>query len=51
MKEDLPTLFLVGGSLGAGTMKRSVMHSIQSLKEKRVQLLWQCGKYYYENMK
>ena len=41
-------LFIVGGSLGSGTLNRSVMEWISAgcPGGENIELLWQCGKYY-----
>ena len=41
-------LFIVGGSLGSGTLNRSVKHWIQEgcPGGEDVEIIWQCGKYY-----
>ena len=41
-------LFVVGGSLGSGTLNRAVMHWIQDgcPGGEDVEVIWQCGKYY-----
>lgn len=41
-------LFVVGGSLGSGTLNRSVKHWIQEgcPGGEDVEIIWQCGKYY-----
>ena len=45
------TLLVIGGSLGARTLNESIINNIQSLTDADVQVVWQCGKYYYEKMK
>ncbi len=43
------TILIVGGSLGARTLNEAVVAAEELLKEHNdVQLLWQCGKLYYE---
>lgn len=45
------TILMVGGSLGAGTLNKSIVASLSILSEnKDVQVIWQCGKYYYDDM-
>jgi UDP-N-acetylglucosamine--N-acetylmuramyl-(pentapeptide) pyrophosphoryl-undecaprenol N-acetylglucosamine transferase len=41
-----PTLLVVGGSLGARTLNRSVRDGLAVLERSGVQLIWQTGKYY-----
>jgi UDP-N-acetylglucosamine--N-acetylmuramyl-(pentapeptide) pyrophosphoryl-undecaprenol N-acetylglucosamine transferase len=46
------TVLVIGGSLGAGTINKSVMECIRSGKFRgRVQWIWQCGKYYYATLR
>ncbi|MCE7056960.1 undecaprenyldiphospho-muramoylpentapeptide beta-N-acetylglucosaminyltransferase [Algoriphagus sp. AGSA1] len=45
------TILVLGGSLGARTLNQAVLHDMQKLDEEGYQVLWQCGKYYYEEMK
>lgn len=44
------TIFVTGGSLGARTLNEAVAAKADLLKQHadEVQLLWQCGKFYYE---
>lgn len=48
---DKKTLFVFGGSLGAGSINNAVAKHIEVLKENKVQIIWQTGKYYYETFK
>ena len=41
-------ILLIGGSLGARTLNRSMINNILSIAASDVQVLWQCGKFYYE---
>lgn len=45
------TIFVMGGSLGARTINEGVLHGLSELEAGNVQVLWQCGKYYFEAMK
>lgn len=46
------TVLVTGGSLGAGTLNKMVQAHLTELGEwKEVQILWQCGSYYYEKLK
>ena len=49
--EGKKVIFLTGGSLGAGTLNKSIMVHSERLKAKGVQLIWQTGRSYYENIK
>lgn len=41
------TLLVIGGSLGARKINELVKTHLPLFQEKRVQVLWQCGAYYY----
>lgn len=45
------TILVIGGSLGARTLNESVLYAAGRYAEEGVQVLWQCGKYYFENMR
>lgn len=44
------TVLIVGGSLGARTLNESMLQAWDTLKEANVQIIWQTGKYYYEQI-
>lgn len=44
------TLLVIGGSLGARTINESVLHGLEKIKEEGIQLIWQAGGFYYEEM-
>lgn len=44
------TILIIGGSLGARTLNESVVANLDQLKESGVQVLWQCGKLYFEKL-
>lgn len=45
------TILMVGGSLGARTLNQSIVKAFPALQESSdVQVIWQCGKYYYKEM-
>lgn len=41
------TVLVTGGSLGAGTLNKSIEKHIQDFIDQDVQLIWQTGKFYY----
>ncbi len=41
------TILIIGGSLGARTLNESVKFHLTELKQREIQVLWQCGKIYY----
>ncbi len=43
---ELPTIAVIGGSLGAKTLNEAMASGYGLLKERKVNVLWQCGKYY-----
>ena len=45
------TVLVIGGSLGAGTINTSFKEGIQKLLDEGLQVIWQCGKFYYKNLK
>ncbi|MEQ9442337.1 MAG: undecaprenyldiphospho-muramoylpentapeptide beta-N-acetylglucosaminyltransferase [Cyclobacteriaceae bacterium] len=45
------TLLVIGGSLGARTLNNSMIANIQQFVDAQVQVIWQSGKFYYEEMK
>jgi len=44
------TLLVVGGSLGARTINESVMGMLDRLNQLNIQVLWQTGKFYYDEV-
>lgn len=45
------TILMIGGSLGAATLNKSIVNAFAKLKSTEdVQILWQCGKYYFQEM-
>ena len=50
LSPELPVLVVVGGSLGARTINEAILNKIDFLKEQNIQILWQTGKYYYDEI-
>lgn len=50
-QENVKTLLIIGGSLGARTINESVLAGIEKLIEAKVQVIWQTGKGYYDAYK
>jgi UDP-N-acetylglucosamine--N-acetylmuramyl-(pentapeptide) pyrophosphoryl-undecaprenol N-acetylglucosamine transferase len=46
---DGKILLVVGGSLGSRSLNKMVLHSLNTLSESRIQMLWQTGARYFEN--
>jgi len=51
LKSGIPTLFIMGGSLGARTINQSIEKNIDIIKQSGIQVLWQTGKSYYDSLK
>ena len=50
LKPTKRTILLIGGSLGARTLNNSMVRALPDIKNENVQIIWQCGKYYYKEM-
>ena len=48
---DLDTVFVLGGSLGAARINSLIAAQLGWFRELGVQVLWQCGKIYYDQYK
>ena len=48
---DHKTLLIIGGSLGARTINQSIIAHLPELIHSDVQVIWQTGKYYFEECK
>lgn len=46
-----PVVLIVGGSLGAKTLNDSIRSGLKKLQEKNIQVIWQCGKFYFNDLK
>ena len=42
------TILVLGGSLGAKKINETIAENLQFFEEENVQLIWQCGKLYYQ---
>ncbi|MFH0735664.1 MAG: undecaprenyldiphospho-muramoylpentapeptide beta-N-acetylglucosaminyltransferase [bacterium] len=45
------TIVVLGGSLGAKTINYSIEKNINEFKKLELQIIWQCGEKYYEDLK
>lgn len=45
-----PTILVVGGSLGAKTLNESMINALPELQKNGIQVLWQCGKLYHDDL-
>lgn len=51
LKPDLPTVLVLGGSLGAHSINQTLLHIYKDLLKNSLQVIWQCGQYYYPDLK
>ena len=51
LRNDRPILLIIGGSLGARSINNAIRSAIPSLVKNEVQVVWQTGKFYYDEMK
>lgn len=47
LNPSLPTILIIGGSLGARTINESVLANLDTIKNSGVQFVWQTGGFYY----
>jgi UDP-N-acetylglucosamine--N-acetylmuramyl-(pentapeptide) pyrophosphoryl-undecaprenol N-acetylglucosamine transferase len=47
---DQKVILILGGSLGASTINQAVLGSLSSFVKEGYQVLWQCGKFYFEDL-
>ncbi len=50
LEEGKRVCLVVGGSLGARTLNRSFMDGLDKLDRDNLQVLWQCGRYYHDEV-
>jgi UDP-N-acetylglucosamine--N-acetylmuramyl-(pentapeptide) pyrophosphoryl-undecaprenol N-acetylglucosamine transferase len=50
LKRDIPVILVLGGSLGAGSINKSLSENIQKMITSGYQWLWQTGQLYFENV-
>lgn len=50
LEANKPTLFVMGGSLGAKTLNAALRAALPGLGSNDIQILWQCGKSYEKEM-
>jgi UDP-N-acetylglucosamine--N-acetylmuramyl-(pentapeptide) pyrophosphoryl-undecaprenol N-acetylglucosamine transferase len=51
LKEGKTVLLVLGGSLGAGTINKSMLRCItEGITGRGIQVIWQTGKYYYDGI-
>ena len=50
LNPKLPTILIIGGSLGARTLNESVLNELDYINESEVQIIWQTGKFYSQHI-
>jgi UDP-N-acetylglucosamine--N-acetylmuramyl-(pentapeptide) pyrophosphoryl-undecaprenol N-acetylglucosamine transferase len=45
-----PVLLVIGGSLGAKTLNESIIAGIEQFQQHGIQVVWQCGKLYFDDL-
>jgi UDP-N-acetylglucosamine--N-acetylmuramyl-(pentapeptide) pyrophosphoryl-undecaprenol N-acetylglucosamine transferase len=50
IKENLKTVLVIGGSLGARTINNSIEKHLDYFLDNNIQLIWQTGKFYYKGI-
>lgn len=50
LSADKKTVLVTGGSLGAGTLNKSMLAELDLFEKEDVQLIWQTGKFYYKSI-
>lgn len=48
---NYPVILVTGGSLGTRTLNEMVFEFLKSTPSEKVQVIWQCGKFYHEEFK
>lgn len=51
LREDQPVILVLGGSQGARSINRAIKANLEAIDHSGVQLIWQCGKLFYEEAK
>lgn len=51
LDKKLKTILVLGGSLGARKINQLIEENLELFKNQNVQIIWQCGKYYFEDYK
>ena len=51
LKKKKKTILVLGGSLGARKINELIKENLTFFKEQKVQIIWQCGKLYFEEYK
>lgn len=51
LDNESTVLLVLGGSLGARSINQAVLSGLKMIFESGIRVIWQCGKYYYEEAK
>lgn len=51
LDQNRPVVLVLGGSLGARTINQSLLQNLGLFAENGIQLIWQTGKFYYQDIK
>lgn len=51
INSDAPVILVLGGSLGARTINQSLLAGLDIISKSNVQVIWQTGKYYYQDIR
>ncbi len=51
LNPEWPSLLVLGGSLGARRINQLISEQIEELKDWKLNIIWQCGKLYYDSLK
>ena len=51
LSPEKKTILVIGGSLGARTLNNSILEHLGKITEADVQVIWQTGKYYFDDVK
>lgn len=50
LEPELPTILIIGGSLGARTVNDSVLQHLEDIRKSNVQFIWQTGGFYHKEI-
>jgi len=51
LSKEKKILLILGGSLGAGMINKSIKQNLRLILKNNIQIIWQTGKYYFEEIK
>jgi UDP-N-acetylglucosamine--N-acetylmuramyl-(pentapeptide) pyrophosphoryl-undecaprenol N-acetylglucosamine transferase len=51
LSPDKKTILVLGGSLGSARINQLIAKELVNFSSQNIQVIWQCGKYYYEQYK